>query len=352
MPPRLATPHIVLAAEPPLISTAAAEGRVELDRPFGLDQLHRALDQAVVGEERVAGVGDDVDEGVADADHVVAGRRRSTRDRTSGRRARATTLPAAIGAVAGRAGARGRTRRPPVTIARVTMTETPTLDPYRLPRAAVPRHYDVELTPDLAAATFEGRVTIDVELVEPVEELVLNAIELDILDVTVDGSDAGHRLEPETERLFVVPIGGLQPGRVTLVITFTGTINDKLRGFYRSTFKDEAGVEHVIATTQMQADRLPPGLPVLGRARLQGRPSAITLVVDPAHDGGVQRLGDRPRGARRRRRPPPCRRPLRRHHGDEHLPRRLRRRAARGHRPGGRRRHPAAHRPRARARAT
>ena len=48
------------------------------------------------------------------------------------------------------------------------MTETPTLDPYRLPRAAAPRHYDVELTPDLAAGTFEGRVTIDVDLVEPV----------------------------------------------------------------------------------------------------------------------------------------------------------------------------------------
>ncbi len=135
----------------------------------------------------------------------------------------------------------------------MTRTATPTLDPFRLPRAARPRRYDVELTPDLASATFSGRVTIDVELTEPVEELVLNAIELEIADVTVDGSDAGFRLEPETERLFIVPLGGLQPGDVHLVITFTGILNDKLRGFYRSTFKDDAGVEHVIATTQMQA---------------------------------------------------------------------------------------------------
>ena len=41
--------------------------------------------------------------------------------------------------------------------------------------------------------------------------------------------------------------------RVSLVVSFTGTLNDKLRGFYRSTFKDDAGTEHVIATTQMQA---------------------------------------------------------------------------------------------------
>ena len=40
-----------------------------------------------------------------------------------------------------------------------------TLDPYRLPRSAAPRRYDVELTPDLTTATFAGRVTIDVELI-------------------------------------------------------------------------------------------------------------------------------------------------------------------------------------------
>ena len=32
-----------------------------------------------------------------------------------------------------------------------------------------------------------------------------------------------------------------------------GTLNDKLRGFYRSTFTDDSGVLRTIATTQMQA---------------------------------------------------------------------------------------------------
>ena len=36
-------------------------------------------------------------------------------------------------------------------------------------------------------------------------------------------------------------------------IRFRGILNDKLRGFYRSTYIDDAGVEQVIATTQMQA---------------------------------------------------------------------------------------------------
>ena len=69
------------------------------------------------------------------------------------------------------------------------VAEPPTLDPYRLPARRRPARYDVELAPDLAAATFDGRVEIAVDVVEPVDELVLNAIELDIVEVRVDGSD-------------------------------------------------------------------------------------------------------------------------------------------------------------------
>jgi puromycin-sensitive aminopeptidase len=36
-------------------------------------------------------------------------------------------------------------------------------------------------------------------------------------------------------------------------VEYRGVLNDKLRGFYRSTFTDDAGTEHVIATTQFEA---------------------------------------------------------------------------------------------------
>ena len=164
---------------------------------------------------------------------------------------------------------------------RVTATqETPTLDPYRLPRGAVPTRYGVELAPDLAAATFEGRVEIAVDIVEPVGELVLNAIELDIADVRVDGSDVPWHLEPATERLVISPVGGLQPGAVSVVISFTGVLNDKLRGFYRSTFRDADGVERVIATTQMQATDCRRAFPCWDEPDFKAT-FGITLVIDP-----------------------------------------------------------------------
>ena len=155
-----------------------------------------------------------------------------------------------------------------------------TPDPYRLPRSAVPVRYDVELAPDLAAATFEGRVEIHVDVVEPIEDLVLNAIELDVSEVRVDGSDVQWHLEPDTERLVVSPVGGLQPGRVVLVVSFSGVLNDMLRGFYRSTYRDDDGTERVIATTQMQATDCRRAFPCWDEPDFKAV-FAITLVIDP-----------------------------------------------------------------------
>ncbi len=127
------------------------------------------------------------------------------------------------------------------------------LDPYRLPAGAAPTRYELLLRPDLEHASFSGEVRIEVDVDERLEQLVLNAIELEIGHCTVDGARSGHELEAETERLFVTPPEPLDPGRHELVVSFTGVLNDKLRGFYRSTYVDDDGAEHVIATTQMQS---------------------------------------------------------------------------------------------------
>ena len=52
-------------------------------------------------------------------------------------------------------------------------------DPYRLPRTVTPSRYDLELEPDLGAATFRGTVAITLDVHEATTELVGNAIELE-----------------------------------------------------------------------------------------------------------------------------------------------------------------------------
>jgi puromycin-sensitive aminopeptidase len=108
----------------------------------------------------------------------------------------------------------------------------------------------LRLEPDLAAATFTGEVDIDIVVHEAADRIVLNAIELDIRSVTIDGGEVAFELDEKTERLSVeAPV---EPGDARLLITFAGTLNDMLKGWYRSTYRDATGAERVIAASQMQ----------------------------------------------------------------------------------------------------
>ncbi len=128
------------------------------------------------------------------------------------------------------------------------------LDRYRLPRGVVPRRYVLRLEPDLEGFTFEGTVGIDIDVVESVAEIVLNAAELDITGGDLNGEAvAGIDYDPEHERAVLRLDEPFGPGQATLNLSFTGTLNDQLRGFYRSTFTDTGGNERVIATTQFES---------------------------------------------------------------------------------------------------
>ena len=130
-------------------------------------------------------------------------------------------------------------------------------NPHRLPRTVVPRRYDLTLEPDLVGATFSGVETIAVEVAEPTREVVLNALDMEIDEAVadVDGERmvASVALDDKAERATLTFDRALPAGEATLTLRFRGVLNDKLVGFYRSTFTDEAGVEQVLATTQMEA---------------------------------------------------------------------------------------------------
>ena len=151
--------------------------------------------------------------------------------------------------------------------------------PYRLPRTVLPRRYDVSLVPDLAGASFTGTVRITADVVVAAEQIVLNAIELQIHSVVVNGAAATWTLDDTYERMVIAaPVAA---GAVTIDIAFTGILNDKLRGFYRSTFTDADGVEQVIATTQMQATDCRRAFPCFDEPDFKAV-FAIDLTFDPS----------------------------------------------------------------------
>jgi puromycin-sensitive aminopeptidase len=135
-------------------------------------------------------------------------------------------------------------------------------NPYRLDGPIRPVRYELTLEPDLEAATFAGEVLISVLVTAPTDTIACNALDLDILAAELtegplfDGSPlgvTGVALDAETERVTFTLERTLLPGEAHLRVRFNGQLNDKLRGFYRSTFTDTDGVEQVIATTQFEA---------------------------------------------------------------------------------------------------
>ncbi|HIM18742.1 MAG TPA: hypothetical protein EYM27_15050, partial [Dehalococcoidia bacterium] len=57
------------------------------------------------------------------------------------------------------------------------MTETTAVT---LPENVKPARYDLTLTPDLVGFTFSGSESIDIAILEPTSEIVLNCAEIDI----------------------------------------------------------------------------------------------------------------------------------------------------------------------------
>ena len=130
-------------------------------------------------------------------------------------------------------------------------------NPYRLARSVVPSAYRVFLTPDLEAFTFSGRVEIDVTIEETIGELTLHAVELELGAATISADGTSyrsqeHHLDETYETATFVFDRDLPAGPAVVEIAFDGILNDQLHGFYRSTFTDDQGVSHAIATTQFE----------------------------------------------------------------------------------------------------
>jgi aminopeptidase 2 len=128
-----------------------------------------------------------------------------------------------------------------------------------LPSNVVPRHYRLALTPDFTTFKYKGELAVEVDVTKPTESIVLNALELEFhsasvlveerlvgsTNIALDEEKQIATLEfPET-----LPVAN---DATVLKISFTGTLNDKMAGFYRSSYVDaKTGEKKWLATTQM-----------------------------------------------------------------------------------------------------
>ena len=124
----------------------------------------------------------------------------------------------------------------------------------RLPEdIARPQNYTLTFTPDLQSAKFEGNETITIQVLKPTSEITLNAVDIDFHDVSISSSGTTQKAKvtPQKDKEMVVLAveKPLPPGTAKIHITYTGILNNEMRGFYLG--KDDQGRKY--AATQFEA---------------------------------------------------------------------------------------------------
>lgn len=164
-------------------------------------------------------------------------------------------------------------------------TATQTLDPYRLPRHVVPHRYDLRLEPDLKTATFSGQETITLTVEQNTKTIILNAVDLTIASAILEHAtgprlNATIELEEPLQRCRLTFPQSITPGEWRLHLAFGGKLNDQLRGFYRSTYKDQSGTTQTMAATQFEATDARRAFPCWDEPDFKAV-FATTLIIDP-----------------------------------------------------------------------
>src|SRR5438477_7686516 len=157
-----------------------------------------------------------------------------------------------------------------ITLAGVMTAEDPFSfkdTPGKLPKEVVPTDYSIRIVPNIEKLTFSGTETVRLSVRKPVRQLVLNALELEISEASLDGkplSKSAINIDKERELLsFALPSesatgrirrGELAAGDHTLALSFSGKINQQGQGLFYMDYQEQAsGKKKIMLGTQFEA---------------------------------------------------------------------------------------------------
>src|SRR5882724_2195663 len=129
--------------------------------------------------------------------------------------------------------------------------------PGKLPKEVVPTDYSIRIVPNIDAFTFTGAETVKLNVRSPVHQLVLNAVELEITEASLDGQvlpKSALKIDKEKELITLALTSELSPGDHTLALGFSGKINQQGQGLFYMRYQEQgSGAQKIMLGTQFEA---------------------------------------------------------------------------------------------------
>jgi aminopeptidase N len=130
--------------------------------------------------------------------------------------------------------------------------------PGKLPKTIAPRHYVIHLEPDESQMTADGAEAVEIEVLKPTRQIVMNAGDMKIWNATLSHSGAREKLNPQqdlnAQQVKFETAQDLRPGAYTLSFCFKSPINTESRGLFLQHYQSNGKTETILAT-QMRPDK-------------------------------------------------------------------------------------------------
>lgn len=137
---------------------------------------------------------------------------------------------------------------------------------YRLPDTVKPVSYNIKLTPNINAETFEGKIEITIKVKEDTKQIILHSKNLVILEDNIeieeipDDPKQNHKntvaiesIKTEREQDFFIIVLNTElkvcNKYIIKISKYTGVLNNNKKGFYIAKYRDENGVEKCVWVT-------------------------------------------------------------------------------------------------------
>ncbi|MFZ2236556.1 MAG: M1 family metallopeptidase [Dokdonella sp.] len=140
-------------------------------------------------------------------------------------------------------------------------TDSEPLTTTQLPRGVRPTHYDVAVVPHADKLTFDGRVTVSIDVLTTTDSITLNALDLTFSKVSLTSlknrmayADPKVALNAETQTATFTFSHTLTPGGYTLSMTYAGKIGTQANGLFAIDYDTASGKKRALYTMFAPSD--------------------------------------------------------------------------------------------------